>query len=96
MHKGNDWQIWLHVNVKFCMVNSTVNKDYIVLGENFKLHQVLDCSSTFNNCRKLENIDLTKITADKITTMSNLFSDCGSLEEIDLSKFNTANVKNIF
>ena len=46
----------------------------------------------FQNCSKLETVDLSGFNTSSVTNMNNMFRGCTSLGAIDLSGFNTANV----
>ena len=50
----------------------------------------------FDDCRKLETVDLSGFNTDNVTNMHNMFARCGqkctSTTSLDLSTFNTSNV----
>ena len=60
---------------------------------NFNLENVTTMSSTFNDCSKMVNINLTGVkTSNKLTTMSSLFYRNYKLTSVDLSGFDTSSV----
>ena len=46
----------------------------------------------FEDCTKLESLDLSNFNTEKVMYMSNMFYNCSALTSLDLRKFNTAKV----
>ena len=63
--------------------------------ENLNTEEVADMSEMFNNCSRLENLDLSSFNTAKVTNMTGMFDGCWGLTSLNLSSFNTAEVKNM-
>ena len=63
--------------------------------ENLNTEEVTDMSEMFNNCSRLENLDLSSFNTAKVTNMTGMFDGCWGLTSLNLSSFNTAEVKNM-
>ena len=50
----------------------------------------------FNNCSKIQSLDLSYFNTSKVTQMGYMFYNCKELISLDLSSFDTSNVTNIF
>lgn len=46
----------------------------------------------FDGCKKLTNIDLSKVNTKNVTSLNGMFNDCNNLKSLDLSSFDTSNV----
>ena len=55
--------------------------------------QVVYMRSMFQECKKLEKLELRGFNTSMVESMWGLFSGCQKLEKLDISNFNTANVK---
>ena len=49
----------------------------------------------FSGCTRLQSLDLSTFSTDRVTNMSGMFSGCANLSSLDLSRFNTAKVTNM-
>ena len=49
----------------------------------------------FQNCCKLENLDLSNFKTKEVTIMKELFKGCNSLKYLDISSIDTSNVKDM-
>ena len=58
-------------------------------------NELENMSYMFNQCKYLEEINLSSFDTNNVTNMKNMFSGCSSLKEINLSSFNTNNVNNM-
>ena len=56
---------------------------------------VIDMRSMFQNCSKLNNLDLSSFNTSNVNDMEGMFWGCGNLTTLDLSSFNTSKVTNI-
>ncbi len=65
----------------------------IVGLEYLNTSEVTSMRYMFENCKKLEYIDLGTFDTEKVETMSGMFYNCSSLTGINMSSFNTGNVK---
>lgn len=54
-----------------------------------------DCSNLFNECLRLEEVDLSGLDTSGITNMTCMFRGCKKLKQIDISGFDTHNVTSI-
>ena len=54
-----------------------------------------DCSNLFNECLRLEEVDLSGLDTSGITNMTCMFRACKKLKQIDISGFDTHNVTSI-
>ena len=52
-------------------------------------------SSMFLDCKKLEEIDVSKFDTSKIINMNSLFSRCSAVKKLDVEGFDTSNVTNM-
>ena len=59
---------------------------------NFDASKVVNMSSMFKNCTKLERIHFGKINTSSVKDMSSLFENCLKLTNIDLFNFDTSSV----
>lgn len=60
--------------------------------ENIDTSLVKDMSWLFDDCKKIESLDLHTFNTKNVKNMSLMFSGCRSLKELDLSSFDTSNV----
>ena len=58
----------------------------------FDTSKVTDMSYMFQNCKKLEELDLSTFDTSNVTNMSNMFDNCKLLTSLNVSNFNTINV----
>lgn len=56
--------------------------------------RIVNMSSLFANCQKLEKIDFSKVNTSNVTNMTYMFSQCYSLVEIP--QIDTSKVKNMY
>ena len=58
---------------------------------NFDCSQIIDCSSMFEHCYSLIEINLGKLDFALSTNFFFMFNGCNNLEKLDVSYFNTNN-----
>lgn len=63
--------------------------------ENLDTSLVTDMSWLFDDCKKIESLDLHTFNTSNVKNMAGMFSGCLSLKELDLSSFDTSNVENM-
>ena len=57
--------------------------------------KITDCSSMFENCTKITEIDLSSFDSSEVKDMKDMFSWCIGLKKINLSSLNTKKVENM-
>ena len=57
---------------------------------------VTSMNSMFDNCIKVESLDVSSFDTRNVTNMGNMFSSCMKLKSLDVSKFDTRNVTNMY
>ncbi len=68
--------------------------EIIGMRENLNTENVEDMSEMFNNCSKLETLDLSGFNTAKVNNMQYMFNNCSHLKTIYVSdKWNTSSVK---
>lgn len=60
--------------------------------DNLDTSNVTNMSDMFNNCKKLERIDLSEFNTAKVTNMRGMFKDCLRLKALSLTSFDTSKV----
>ena len=58
-------------------------------------NSITDCSTMFENCINITNLDLSNFDTSQVTNMNSMFDSCSSLTSLDVSNFNTSNVTNM-
>ena len=58
----------------------------------FNTSNVNNMKCMFNDCEKLEELDLSTFDTSKVKSMDSMFSGCSSLKKLNVSNFNTNNV----
>ena len=59
-------------------------ENLVSIKQHFTFENLKYSSSMFYNCRKLKNIDLSRVTAKNLEKASSMFFNCNSLTSIDL------------
>ncbi len=54
--------------------------------------EVMSMNGMFNQCKKLESLDVSTFNTAKVTNMTSMFQYCSALTQLDLSSFNTSKV----
>lgn len=62
---------------------------------NFFTNGVKDMNAMFDNCGKLQSLDLSGFNTASVTNMSDMFKGCSSLQSLDISGFDTKGVENM-
>ena len=57
---------------------------------------VTSMNSMFDDCIKVESLDVSNFDTHNVTNMANMFSSCMKLKSLDVSKFDTRNVTNMY
>ena len=74
-------------------------KDYYNIKEikfiKFNRTDYIDYSYMFSNCKKLNNLDISKLKTDNVKNMNHMFNNCSSLKNLNLSNFQTDKVIDI-
>ncbi len=68
------------------------NLTEIKFGTAFHTDDVQDMSSMFENCRKLESLDLSMFDTKNVMDMTDMFLDCRTITGLNLSNFDTSKV----
>ena len=64
-----------------------------VLGSNIDTSNVTNMYKMFDNCFRLEQIDLSGINTSNVTNMGSMFQSCPNLKELNLKDFDTHKVE---
>lgn len=56
---------------------------------------VTDMSGMFQNCEKIQELNVTNFNTENVTNMSNMFYNCKAVQNLDLSRFDTSRVTNM-
>ena len=76
--------------------NGFTNLTSIENIENLDTSDVTDMGWMFEDCSKLESLDVTHFDTSKVTNMSEMFYGCEKLAALDVSGFDTAKVTTLF
>lgn len=68
------------------------NTEAIRFNSAFHTENTTSMQSMFQDCRSLEELDVSGFDTAQVTTMSSMFDYCQALEELDVSGFDTAQV----
>lgn len=71
------------------------NKVTNVPGEMIDTSDMTSFDSMFENCRMLENVDVSEWNTSNATSIARTFVFCTSLKELDVSKWDTSNVTSL-
>lgn len=74
------------------MFDSCINLKAVNGFENLVTHKLANTSYMFNNCFKLESINLSGLDTSNVKYMNNMFNDASSIKTLDLSNFDVSNV----
>lgn len=67
------------------------NKLEKIIGhENLNTTNITGLSATFQSCRALNNLDLSKWNVSKVTTMQNMFNACANLTNLNIDNWQTS------
>lgn len=66
-----------------------------VPGEMIDTSDMTSLDSMFENCRLLENVDVSEWNTSNVTSIARTFVFCTSLKELDVSKWDTSNVTSL-
>lgn len=66
-----------------------------VPGEMIDTSDMTSLDSMFENCRMLENVDVSEWNTSNVTSIARTFVFCTSLKELDVSKWDTSNVTSL-
>ena len=72
---------------------STNHKSISVIACDTK--NVKNMAYMFNECKYLENLNISKIDTSNVTNMSFMFFDCNQIQNLNISNFNVENVNDI-
>lgn len=67
----------------------------VTFPDELNTSKVIDMSSMFEKCHKLETIDFKHIDTSNVTDMSSMFDSCSRIQTLDLQSFNTSKVLNM-
>lgn len=71
------------------------NKVTSIPGEMIDTSDMTSLDSMFENCRMLENVDVSEWNISNVTSIARTFVFCTSLKELDVSKWDTSNVTSL-
>ncbi len=60
---------------------------------NFKTNNMINCTSMFNSCQNLIDLDFMKDSLIKLSSAQAMFSGCNKIQKLNLANFNTESVK---
>ncbi|NTK55394.1 BspA family leucine-rich repeat surface protein, partial [Enterococcus faecium] len=64
-------------------------------GSGLDTSNINNLERTFENCYKLNHINIAEWNTSNVTTMHNMFSNCSSLNAIDIKNWNTSKLTNM-
>ena len=77
---------------QYCVSDEERAKELL---NNFNTENVTNMSTMFQECSKLNNLNVKNFKTNKVTDMSYMFNECSNLNNLDVSNFNTENVTNM-
>ena len=91
LYIGADGEVYAPSNSSslFQNFNTVVSINF---NNSFNTEKATAMSTTFGNCPKLENLDLTNFNTEKVTTIQYIFVSDSSLTDLNLSSFDTSKI----